>query len=79
VFYCSLSSQFARSVRDGLQIAARALGADKYITMEVFDVQRLRTEFTEYLPHLNTLPDNDFALRHRDDVENFDRQLNRPK
>jgi CheY-like chemotaxis protein len=50
VFYCSQSSAFARSVRDGLQIAARALGADKYITMEEYDAKELRDEFIEYLP-----------------------------
>jgi CheY-like chemotaxis protein len=49
VFYCSQSSTFARSVRDGLQIAARALGAEKYITMEMFDVDDLRAEFLDYL------------------------------
>lgn len=49
IFYCSQSSIFARSVRDGLQIAARALGAEKYITMELFDVDELRQEFLEYL------------------------------
>jgi CheY-like chemotaxis protein len=52
VFYCARSSKFARSVRDGLQIAARALGADKYITMEIYDLNQLRAEFAEYLPGL---------------------------
>jgi CheY-like chemotaxis protein len=50
VFYCSQNSAFARSVRDGLQIAARALGADKYITMEDYDPRELRHEFIECLP-----------------------------
>jgi hypothetical protein len=53
VFYCARSTKFARSVRDGLQIAARALGADKYITMEIYDVNELRAEFAEYLPNLS--------------------------
>ena len=52
VFYCARSTKFARSVRDGLQIAARALGADKYITMEIFDAYELRVEFAECLPGL---------------------------
>lgn len=47
VFYCSQSSKFARSVRDGLQIAARAIGADKYVTMELFDSLELRDELLE--------------------------------
>ncbi len=55
LFYCSLSSRFARSVRDGLQIASRALGAEKYITMESYDRDSLRAEFTKYLPHLDEL------------------------
>lgn len=54
IFYCSKSSTFARSVRDGLQIAARALGAEKYITMEEFDAQELRDEIVEFLPWLET-------------------------
>lgn len=49
VFYCSQTSTFARSVRDGLQIAAKALGAEKYITMEKFEVHELRYELLEYL------------------------------
>lgn len=49
VFYCSKSSMFARSVRHGLQIAAQALGAEKYITMETFDRDRLRAEILEVL------------------------------
>jgi CheY-like chemotaxis protein len=49
VFYCSQSSTFARSVRDGLQIAARALGAEKYITMELYDCCELRDQFLEFL------------------------------
>lgn len=63
VFYCSQSSMFARSVRDGLQIAARALGADKYITMELFDVEELRGEFIEFLPELNPIPEDGFRIR----------------
>ncbi|MBX9669929.1 MAG: hypothetical protein K2X93_20065 [Candidatus Obscuribacterales bacterium] len=47
VFYCSQSSRFARSVRDGLQIAARAIGADKYVTMETFNYMELRDELLE--------------------------------
>lgn len=49
VFYCARTSTFARSVRHGLQIAARTLGADKYITMESFDPERLRAEFLQLL------------------------------
>lgn len=56
VFYCCQSSTFARSVRDGLQIAARALGADKYITMEHYDRDKLRDEFKEYLPLSELVP-----------------------
>jgi CheY-like chemotaxis protein len=52
VFYCSQSSTFARSVRHGLQIASRALGAEQYITMEEFDVNELRHELVQYLPML---------------------------
>ncbi len=47
VFYCSQSSRFARSVRDGLQIAAMAIGADKYVTMETFNSMELRDELLE--------------------------------
>jgi CheY-like chemotaxis protein len=53
VFYCSQSSTFARSVRDGLQIAARALGAEKYITMELHNSEELRLQFLEFLPSLD--------------------------
>ena len=62
VFYCSLSSLFARSVRDGLQIAARALGADKYITMETFALDHLRAEFLEFLPNLKAVPAVNLAI-----------------
>lgn len=47
IFYCSKHSAFARSVRDGLQIAARAMGADKYITMEDFNGAALRDEIED--------------------------------
>lgn len=50
VFYCSRSSTFARSVRHGLQIAAQALGADHYITMERYDKDTLRQELLAVLP-----------------------------
>lgn len=50
VFYCSKSTTFARSVRHGLQIAAHALGAEKYITMEHYDRDLLRRELLELLP-----------------------------
>ena len=63
IFYCSRSSKFARSVRDGLQIAARALGADKYITMEIFDVYKLREEFVEFVPKLARIRNNLAPLR----------------
>lgn len=56
VFYCCQSSTFARSVRDGLQIAARVLGADKYITMEHYDRDKLRAEFKDYLPLSELVP-----------------------
>ena len=56
IFYCSQSSKFARSVRDGLQIAARALGADKYITMETYELKQLRKELLEYLPEIDSSP-----------------------
>lgn len=49
VFYCSRSSTFARSVRHGLEIAAEALGADHYITMESYEQDRLRTELLKVL------------------------------
>lgn len=49
VFYCSKSSTFARSVRHGLQIAACALGAEKYITMEHYDRDTLRDELISVL------------------------------
>jgi CheY-like chemotaxis protein len=49
VFYCSKSSTFARSVRHGLQIAAHALGAEKYITMEHYDRDILRDELISVL------------------------------
>ncbi len=55
LFYCSLSSRFARSVRDGLEIASLSLGAEKYITMERYDRDALRAEFTKYLPQLDEL------------------------
>jgi hypothetical protein len=63
VFYCARSTKFARSVRDGLQIAARALGADKYITMEIYDVEELRREFVEFLPRLSIHRDNLMPLQ----------------
>lgn len=49
VFYCARTSTFARSVRHGLEIAAGVLGADKYITMEKFDMQKLRSEILKVL------------------------------
>lgn len=49
VFYCARTSTFARSVRHGLEIAAAVLGADRYITMEKFDRQRLRSEILKVL------------------------------
>jgi hypothetical protein len=69
VFYCSQSSTFARSVRDGLQIASRALGADKYITMEDFDVKELRYQFIEFLPQLTAEPAAHFRIRHSESKE----------
>ena len=55
VFYCSQSSRFARFVRDGLEIASRALGANRYITMEYYSRDGLRAEFQKYLPQLDEL------------------------
>lgn len=52
VFYCARTSTFARSVRHGLQIAARSLGAEKYITMERFERLLLRNEFLSLLGHI---------------------------
>jgi len=49
VFYCCKTSEFARSVRDGLQIAARTLGAERYVIMEAFDALVLKTQIEECL------------------------------
>jgi PleD family two-component response regulator len=49
VFYCCKTSQFARSVRDGLQIAARTLGAERYVIMESFDAYSLKSQVEECL------------------------------
>lgn len=49
VFYCYKTSKFARSVRDGLQIAARTLGAERYVIMESFNAHVLRSQVEECL------------------------------
>lgn len=65
LFYCSLSSRFARSVRDGLEIASLSLGAEKYITMEKYDRDKLRAEFVKYLPQLDELA----IFRHAQEIK----------
>jgi len=62
VFYCSRTTSFARSVRHGLQIAARTLGADRYITMEYYDRAHLRAEFIKALSLNPELSDHQTAL-----------------
>ncbi|MDR3614210.1 MAG: hypothetical protein P4L53_11660 [Candidatus Obscuribacterales bacterium] len=49
VFYCSAISTFAKSVRGGLKIAAKAMGADLYVTMEEFDAVELCRQIEECL------------------------------
>ena len=43
-------NQLAKYLADGVQTAARHLGASKYISMEKFDPVRLKTEIAELLP-----------------------------
>ena len=49
VFYCSAISTFARSVRNGLKIAADSMGVDLFVTMEVFDGPELERQIEECL------------------------------
>jgi PleD family two-component response regulator len=49
VFYCSAISTFARSVRNGLKIAAEACGVDLYITMETFNPEILAEQIEDCL------------------------------
>lgn len=63
VFYCSAVSTFAKSVRGGLKIAARAMGADLYVTMEEFDADELCRQIEEclfnktgeFIPHFGAM------------------------
>lgn len=49
VFFCAEPTEVARYVWPAVQTAAITLGADKYIAMECFDENKLRSELEEVL------------------------------
>jgi CheY-like chemotaxis protein len=50
VFLSIEPSFLAKYLADGVRVAARQLGAAKYISMEVFDAAHLQQELVEFLP-----------------------------